>query len=64
MSHIVGKDYTVQHIIPILMNLLKDENADVRLNVASGIIKLAPIVGPDLLTPTFLTTLINLTKDT
>ena len=48
MSHIVGKDYTVQHIIPILMNLLKDENADVRLNVASGIIKLAPIVGPDL----------------
>lgn len=46
------------------MNLLKDENADVRLNVASGIVKLAPIVGPDILTPTFLTTLTNMTKDT
>lgn len=45
------------------MNLLKDENADVRLNVASGIIKLAPIVGPDLLNPAFLTTLTNMTKD-
>jgi serine/threonine-protein phosphatase 2A regulatory subunit A len=46
------------------MNLLKDENADVRLNVAGGIIKLAPIVGADILTPTFLTTLSNMTKDT
>jgi hypothetical protein len=54
MSHIVGKDYSMQHIFPILMNLIKDENSDVRLNVASGIIKLAPVVGTDLLTANFI----------
>ena len=63
MSHIVGKDYSVQKILPILMDLIKDENADVRLNVASGIIKLATVVGPELLSTPFLTTLSNMTKD-
>ena len=51
MAHIVGKDYSTQKIIPILMDLIKDENAEVRLNVISGLIKLAPVVGPELLTP-------------
>lgn len=45
------------------MDLIKDENADVRLNVASGMIKLAPVLGPELLSPAFLTTLTNMTKD-
>jgi hypothetical protein len=45
------------------MDLIKDENADVRLNVASGMIKLAPVIGPELLNPAFLTTLTNMTKD-
>jgi serine/threonine-protein phosphatase 2A regulatory subunit A len=63
MSHIVGKDYSVQKILPILMDLIKDENADVRLNVAAGMVKLAAVVGADLLTPQFLTTLSNMTKD-
>ena len=63
MAHIVGKDYSSQKILPILMDLIKDENADVRLNVASGMIKLAPVLGADLLSPTFLTTLTNMTKD-
>lgn len=49
--------------MPILMELIKDENADVRLNVVEGLIKVAHIVGPDLLTPQFLTTLSNMTKD-
>ena len=51
MAHIVGKDYSVQKILPILMDLIKDENADVRLNVAAGMVKLASVVGADLLTP-------------
>ena len=63
MAHIVGKDYTLQKIIPILMDLIKDENADVRLNVAAGIIKIAPVIGVELLTPPFLTTITNMTKD-
>lgn len=41
MAHIVGKDYTVQKVLPILMELIKDENADVRLNVTQGLMKVA-----------------------
>ncbi len=63
MSPIIGKDYSVQKIQPILMDLIKDENSDVRLNVCQGMIKLAPVVGSDLLNSTFLTTLSNMTKD-
>ncbi len=45
------------------MDLIKDENADVRLNVAGGLIKVAAVIGPEMLTPSFLTTLSNMTKD-
>ena len=45
------------------MDLIKDENADVRLNVCSGLIKVAQVIGPEILTPQFLTTLTNMTKD-
>ena len=44
MSHIVGKDYTMSKVMPILTELLKDDNAEVRLNVTQNIIKLADIV--------------------
>lgn len=63
MAHLIGKEYTVQKIMPILLELIKDENADVRLNVSSGLFKVAQIVGPDILSPQFLTTLTNMTKD-
>ena len=33
MAHIVGKEYTVQKVQVILMELIKDENSDVKLNV-------------------------------
>ena len=45
------------------MDLIKDENADVRLNVAQGMIKLASVIGPELLNTTFLSTLTYMTKD-
>lgn len=41
MAHIVGKDYSIQKVMPILMDLIKDENADVRLNVTQNMIKVA-----------------------
>jgi len=47
----------------MLMELIKDENSDVRLNVANGMIKMAGVLGPDLLSPAFLTTITSMTKD-
>jgi flagellin-specific chaperone FliS len=63
MAHIFGKEYTISKVMPILTELMKDENAEVRLNVTQNISKLAEIVQIDLLSPSFLTILTNLTKD-
>jgi serine/threonine-protein phosphatase 2A regulatory subunit A len=51
MAPIVGKDTCVQKILPILQELLKDDNSEVRLNVAQNIGKLAGVVGDEVLTP-------------
>ncbi len=50
MSALVGKDYTSQKIIPILMALMQDDNAEVRLNVIQNLIKVADVVYQDMLT--------------
>ncbi len=63
MSHIVGKDYSLSKILPILTELLKDDNAEVRLNVIQNLIKLADVVHSDLLSPAFLTIQSNMMKD-
>jgi len=63
MAGIIGKDYTASKILPILMDLLKDENSEVRLNVCNGMIKVSQVVGPDVLSAAFITTITNMTKE-
>ena len=41
MSNIVGKTYCINTVIPILQDLLRDDNSEVRLNVASNMHRLA-----------------------
>jgi serine/threonine-protein phosphatase 2A regulatory subunit A len=64
MAHIIGKDYTSSKIIPILMDLLKDENSEVKMNVCNGLQKVAQVVGPEILSANFLTTITTMTKET
>lgn len=45
IASIVGKSHTIEKIIPILEELLKDENSDVKLNVVNDIKKIANVVG-------------------
>jgi len=47
----------------MLSDLMKDETADVRLNCVQNVLKIGEVLGPDLLTPQFLTLLQNLCKD-
>jgi len=54
MAPIVGKDFTLNKIVPILIDLVKDENAEVRLNVVQNMIKVYKVVEDDLLSPNFL----------
>lgn len=63
MADVIGKDYTSQKVVPILMELLKDDNSEVKLNVVKGLVKIAKVIGVELLSPQLLTTLSNMTKD-
>ena len=63
MASIIGKDFTQSKVTPILMELLKDDNSDVKLNVVQGLTKIAKVVGQDLLTSSLIATLTNMTKD-
>ena len=63
MAHIIGKDYTTSKILPILMDLLKDDNSEGKMNVCNGLQKVAHIIGPDVLSANFITTLTTLTKE-
>lgn len=63
MAAIVGKDYTIQKVQVILMDLIKDDNSEVRLNVVQGMIKVAQVIGAEILNPAFLSTITNMTKD-
>lgn len=57
MAPLVGKNYCISTVMPILQELLKDDNSEVRLNVASNMQKLAGVVGSELLTGALITIL-------
>jgi len=63
MANIIGKEYTTKKVIPILMELLKDTNSQVKNNVVNGLVKIAQVVREDLLNPQLLSTLGEMTKD-
>lgn len=63
MASIVGKDLCITKIVPILQELLKDDNSEVRLNVAQNLGKLAAVVGEEVLSPALIVLLQNATKD-
>merc|ERR1712166_448804 len=63
MSALVGKDFTMQRINTILIELMKDDNAEVRLNVVQNLIKVADVVQQELLSSQFLSIISNITKD-
>ena len=64
MSRLLGKDMTVTKILPILQELLKDDNSEVKLNVVYGLLKIAKVIGfEQLLSVQIMQTLANMTKD-
>ena len=44
MAPIIGKEYTISKVTPILLELLKDDNAEVKLNVVQGLVNIAKVV--------------------
>ena len=50
MASVIGKDTTNQKVVLILLELLKDENSEVKMNTIGGLINIAQVVGQDMLT--------------
>ena len=63
MAQIVGKDYTNTQIVPILIELIKDESSEVKLNVVKGFMKIARVSSPDMLTASLIKTLTEMAKE-
>lgn len=49
MAEIAGKPFTVQKIYPMLLELLKEDNSEVKLAVVQGMSKIARVVGSEIL---------------
>lgn len=63
ISMSLGKEATIQKIVPIAQDLIKDENHDVKLNLINSIMKIASITGPEVLTGPILLGFYNLLKE-
>lgn len=64
MAKIIGQEMTISKVIPILMELLKEDNSEVKLKVIPGLEKIAQVVPPDaLLSAANLGIISTLTKD-
>lgn len=48
MAPLVGKDYASQRIMPIINELMKDDNSDVRLNCVQHLNKISDVLGTEL----------------
>lgn len=59
----MGKEATIAKILPLVQELIKDDNHDVRLAATEGLKLIAEVMGYDILSTNLLTTLSNLTKD-
>lgn len=63
MAPLIGKESTKAKIMPVITELLKDENSDVRLNCVQNILKIADVLGNDFVDPPIIALLQNLIKD-
>merc|ERR1712224_1133394 len=50
MASIIGKDFSNTKIVPVICNLLDDQNSDVKLSAVKGVAKLANTIGKEVLT--------------
>lgn len=63
MAQIIGKEFTKQKLIPILLELLLEDNSEVKNNVIAGIVKVANVMGAEILNQQLLTTLTKMSMD-
>ena len=63
LSTSLGKEKTLETLLPIFLQLLRDENPDVRLNIISKLDAVNKVVGIEALSDTLLPAIVQLAED-
>lgn len=63
LSPLIDKAGTNEHIIPVFLALLRDENSDVRLNLFKRLEDLNKVIGIDTLSQSIIPALTELSQD-
>lgn len=63
LAPMLGKDNTIEHLLPLFLTMLKDEFSDVRLNLISNLESVNQIIGITQLTESLLPAILELAED-
>lgn len=63
LAPILGKQNTIEHLLPSFLQFLKDEAPEVRLNIISRLDKVNEVIGIDLLSQSLLPAIMELAED-
>ncbi|GBG78322.1 hypothetical protein CBR_g26350 [Chara braunii] len=63
LAPLLGKEVTIEQLLPIFLSLLKDEFPDVRLNIISKLDQVNQVIGIDLLSQSLLPAIVELAED-
>ncbi|PPD83076.1 hypothetical protein GOBAR_DD19991 [Gossypium barbadense] len=63
MAPVLGKDATIEQLLPLFLSLLKDEFPDVRLNIISKLDQVNQVIGIDLPSQSLLPAIVELAED-
>ncbi|KAK4361978.1 hypothetical protein RND71_017219 [Anisodus tanguticus] len=61
LAPILGQDATIEHLLPVIHSLLKDNFSEVRLNIISKLDQINQVIGIDLLSQSLLSVIVELT---
>ncbi|CAH1263810.1 serine/threonine-protein phosphatase 2A 65 kDa regulatory subunit A alpha isoform-like isoform X2 [Branchiostoma lanceolatum] len=64
LSPILGKDNTIEHLLPLFLTMLKDECPEVRLNIISNLDSVNQVIGIHQLSQSLLPAIMELAEDT
>ncbi|VDL95122.1 unnamed protein product [Schistocephalus solidus] len=62
LAPILGRDVTINHLLPIILSQLRDESPDVRLNLISNMEEVNTVVGVDHLSSSLLPAIVDLAR--
>ena len=63
LAPMLGKDYTIEHLLPLFLTMLKDEFPEVRLNVISNLDSVNQVIGIHQLSQSLLPAIMELAED-